>query len=131
LEEQSRHRIPEDLLHFVELDEFSDDWKQLGLDLENDLWDLQIDIMSSPDAAPVISGTGGLRKMRFAPQEWHSGKSGAVRVCYAYFKPHWTVLLVMAYGKGRKETLTAEEKRGIKTYLATFERWVDERHEKT
>lgn len=118
------------MLHFVELDEFGDDWERLGLDIENDLWDLQIEIMSGPDEAPIISGTGGLRKMRFAPYEWRSGRSGAARVCYAYFKRHNTVLLVMAYGKGRKQTLTAAEKRGIKLYLATIERWLDERHEK-
>lgn len=125
---QPRQIIFESFLHFVELDEFADDWEQLGLDVENDLWDLQIDIMNDPEAAPIISGTGGLRKMRFAPRGWHSGKSGAVRVCYAYFKRHWTVLLVMAYSKGRKETLTAEENRGIKKYVATFEKWLDDRY---
>jgi hypothetical protein len=120
--------IPEDFLHFVELDEFADDWERLGLDVESDLWDLQMEIMAGPGAVPVVSGTGGLRKMRFSPSSWHRGKSGAVRVCFAYFPSHWTVLLVMAYGKGEKESLTAEEKRGIKQYLVMVEKWLDKRN---
>ena len=119
---------PADFLHFVELDEFGDDWQQLGLDVEIDLLALQMHIMSSPEFAPVIPGTGGLRKLRFSPLGWKRGKSGAIRVCYAYFKSHWTVLLVMAYRKGQKETLTETEKRGIKEYLAKCEKWLDERN---
>lgn len=123
------HRLkPEDFLHFVETDEFRHDWEELGLDSEMDLWALQIAIMNDPKGAPVTTGTGGLRKMRFAPAGWHVGKSGAVRICYAYFPKHWMVLLVMAYPKGRKETLTKEEKAGIKQYLEIIEKWLDERN---
>lgn len=118
---------PEDLLHFVELDEFRDDWEHLGLDVENDLWVLQIAIMTDPEGAPVIPGTGGLRKMRFAPLEWHTGKSGAVRVCYAYLKEHFTVLLVMAYGKNEKLNLSADEKSGIKEYIRRIKKSLDEK----
>ena len=39
---------PEDLLHFVELDEFIDDWRSLGLDDEADLFSLQMAIMADP-----------------------------------------------------------------------------------
>jgi hypothetical protein len=84
--------------------------------------------MRDPTAFPVIPGTGGLRKMRFAPSRWQSGKRGAIRVCYAYFEKHWTVLLVMAYGKSRKDTLTAAEKQGISQYLAVVNHWLDQRH---
>lgn len=111
----------------MELDEFADDWKQLGLDVENDLWQLQNHIMSGPKLAPVIEGTGGLRKLRFAPPRWKRGKSGAARICYAYFEKHWTVLLVMAYGKNEKETMTVQEKAAIRNYLLQVETWLDER----
>jgi hypothetical protein len=119
---------PLDFLHFVELDEFVGDWEELGLSVESDLWDLQLEIMADPEAVPVVSGTGGLRKLRFSPAGCSRGKSGAVRVCFTYFPKHWTVLLMMAYAKGRKESLTAGEKRGIKAYLATFEKWLDARN---
>ena len=85
-------------------------------------------IMSAPEMAPVVPGTGGLRKLRFAPERWNRGKSGALRVCYAYFPKHWTVLLIMAFGKGSKETLSAAEKSGIKEYLSRIEKWLDQRN---
>lgn len=79
--------------------------------------------MQDPDGPPVIRGTGGLRKARFSPGKWNIGKRGAVRVCYVYFKAHRTVMLVMAYGKGRKANLTASEKRDIARYIETVQRW--------
>lgn len=118
---------PEDLLHFVELDEFQDEWKELGLNVEEDLWALQVMIMSAPKDSPVIPGTGGVRKIRFAPAHWKTGKRGAARVCYVYFEEHWMVLLVTAYGKGEKEDLTAEEKVGIQQYIRIIEKHLSER----
>jgi hypothetical protein len=118
---------PQELLHFVEFDEFQQDWKALGLDLENDLWDLQNAIMHDPEGSPVIQGTGGLRKMRLAPRRWGVGKRGAIRVCYVYFKARWTVLMVMAYGKNRKDNLTAAEKHDIARYIAVVQKWFDTR----
>lgn len=115
---------PDELLHFVELDEFAQDWQRLGLDLETDLWALQVLIMSNPKGAPVIEGTGGLRKVRFTSRRMQRGKSGAVRVCYAYFEEHWIVLLVMAYGKNQKDTLSAGEKAGIRAYLEATKKWL-------
>jgi hypothetical protein len=114
-------------LHFVETDEFGDDWSRLGLDVERDLWALRLMIMNAPKSSPVVAGTGDLRKLRFAPEGWSRGKSGAVRVCYAYFERHWTVLLLMAYGKGAQETLTAAEKQGLKRYLSRVQDWLDKK----
>ena len=67
---------PEDFLHFVEYPAFSSDWDELGLDVEEDLLALQLMIMANPSGAPVIAGTGGLRKLRFASRRWNCGKSG-------------------------------------------------------
>jgi hypothetical protein len=119
---------PKDFLHFVELDEFRDDWQRLGLDVENDLWALQILIMCNPKGPPVIPGTGGLRKVRFAPDRWKVDKRGAARVCYAYFPAHWTVLLVAAYGKNEKDDLTHDERQGIRMYLRQVESWLEKRN---
>jgi len=121
---QDHQLTPEDFLHFVELDGFRDDWEKLGLDDEHDDWALQILIMCNPKGAPVIKGTGGLRKLRFAPDRWKTGKRGAVRVCYVYFPDHWTVLLVAAYGKNEKDDLTQQERAGLKEYIGQVERWL-------
>ncbi|MDZ4818060.1 MAG: addiction module toxin RelE [Planctomycetota bacterium] len=115
------------LLHFVETDEFCQDWSDLGLDVENDLWELQTYLMSAPDFAPIIPGTGGLRKARYVPAKWNKSKSEGIRVCYAYFPKHWTIMLIMAYRKSKQDNLTAAEKAGIKSYLALVEKYLAER----
>jgi hypothetical protein len=117
---------PSQLLHFVELDEFRDDWQSLKLNVEVDLLALQYELMRHPDAGDVVAETGGMRKLRFAPPGRPSGKRGAVRVCYAWFPDHWLILLIMAYGKSVKGDLTRVDKQGIRTYLARIEQWLDE-----
>lgn len=118
---------PEDLLHFVHLDEFVDDWQTLGYDVEHDLWALEILIMANPERGVVIPGTGGLRKLRFGKEQDGIGKRKGVRVCYVYFKEHWTVLLVVAYGKNEKDDLNELEKKDIRGYIARVKIWLDNR----
>jgi hypothetical protein len=121
-----RHAFnPEDLLHFIELREFTRGWDDLGLDDEDDLTALQIMIMIGPKNHPVIRGTGGLRKIRFAPDDWNKGKSGSVRVCYVYFQDYGIVLLVVAYGKGEKDDLSAADKRAISKLISGIEKELD------
>ena len=117
----------EQFLEFFELEEFSSDWDDLGLDVEHDLWDLQTLIMNAPANAPVVKGTNGLRKLRFAPRGWKVGKSGAVRVCYVFFQRFGIVLLVMAYRKNEKDNLTATQSRAIASYIRRAEKWLERR----
>lgn len=119
---------PEDFLIFVELDEFIQDWEDLGLDAEDDIVGLMLSIMCNPKGAPVIKGTGGLRKLRYSPPSWQKGASGAIRVCYVYFETHWKVVLVMAYGKSEKGDLTMEERKAIKQYIEQSQKWLDDRN---
>jgi hypothetical protein len=119
---------PEDLLHFFQLDEFADDWQSLGFDIEEDLWALEIAIMANPEGGRVIPETGGLRKIRFGRVKHNIGKRGGVRVCYVYFKEHWTVLLVVAYGKNEKDDLAPDEKKHIREYIRRAQKWLNERN---
>jgi len=115
---------PQDFLTFVELDEFIDDWNGLGLDDEKDLWALQIAIMANPKGAGVIQGTGGLRKLRFAPSDWNVGKRQAIRVCYVYFEEFALVLLAVAYDHNEKDNLSKAEKEGIRKYIEKSRKWL-------
>lgn len=120
---------PEDLLHFIYLDEFQQDWEKLH-PLDNDqaaLWMLEMAIMSNPDGPPVIPGTGGLRKLRLAHETIQGGKSGGTRVCYAYFPEHHSVVMVIAYAKNEQDNLTSAEKTGIKNYLLYIEQLLNEK----
>lgn len=106
---------------FIELRVFSRDRARLAL-TEEDMRALQAAILNGPAAAPVIRGTGGLRKVRFAPPSWRTGKSGAARICYAWFPVHGVVLLVRAYAKADQTDLTAGERSEIALWLAAIEK---------
>ena len=65
---------------FIELPGFSRAWASLGLS-DDDLTTLQAAILDGPNCHPVVSGTGGLRKIRFARPGKGRGKSSSYRVC--------------------------------------------------
>jgi hypothetical protein len=113
---------PEDFLHFIELKQFTSAWEDLGLNDEDDLTALQIIIMANPSDAPIIQGTGGLRKLRFTSPESQAGKSGAFRVCYIYFEEYSIVVLALIYSKNEKDNLTADEKKTIRVLIAEIEK---------
>jgi len=100
---------------------FADDWRSLGLG-DSDLMTLQFTIMLRPKGAPVVPGTGGLRKMRFAPARWKAGKRGAARVGYAYLEEYGVVLLIIAYSKSDKANLSAAEKKSVRQLIERVER---------
>ena len=117
---------PEDLLYFVYLDEFASDWKELHPDDTDDisLWALEILIMASPAAAPVVEGTGGLRKIRYGKSG--AGKRGSDRICYAYFPETNIILMMTAYRKNEQDTLSKRDKKGIREYLDQTGKWLNE-----
>jgi hypothetical protein len=69
----------------------------------------------------VIPGTGSLRKLRFSPAGSGRGKSGAYRVCYAYFPALGTIALLVALGKNERSELTAAQARATALALKGFE----------
>ncbi len=119
---------PASLLHFFYLDEFLADWKTLFPtdDDEVSLHELEMRLMRDPTSAPIVSGTGGLRKLRFALEGSDRGARGGIRVCYSFFPEHHIVLMVMAYPKNRQDNLSGHEKQGIKAYLEQTKRWLDQ-----
>ena len=118
---------PEDLLTFIELRGFRDDWKRLGLN-DDDLSVLQFAIMAAPRDAPVVPVTDGLRKLRFAPARWGKGKRGAARVCYVYLEEFGIVLLVVAYAKNEQDDLSPDEKRIIRDMIRREKEALGKRH---
>lgn len=95
-------------LTFAYLRSFVTAWKDLGLG-DDELQALERELLHRPDAGKVIPGTAGLRKLRFAPPRSGPGKSGGVRVIYAYFPDYACVYAFTAYGKNVREDLDAEE----------------------
>ena len=46
---------------FIQTDEFSRNWEELGFD-DEDLRKLELEIMKNPQIGPIVRGTGKLRK---------------------------------------------------------------------
>lgn len=96
-------------LTFVQTTAFVADWHALRLN-DEDLRSLENQLMASPQVGAVMSGTGGLRKVRFAPPSRPGGKSGAARVCYLYLPEHDLIFLIAMFAKNEKPNLTQAEK---------------------
>jgi hypothetical protein len=103
-------------LTFIQLPTFVSDWRRLKLN-DDDLRALESLLMTDPARGPVMSGTGGLRKLRFAPPSWRKGKSGATRVGYVYVLLHDTIVLVVMYSKDEKDNLSASERQQVKALV--------------
>lgn len=71
----------------------------------------------------MIRGTGGLRKLRFAPPSRHAGKRGGSRVIYAFILAGEVAYLFTVYNKNERADLSAEENevfRGVLQRLRTY-----------
>ena len=93
---------------FVQLLAFTAKTRRLGLTLE-DLRGIENEISGDPTGWPVMKGTGGLRKMRFAPERQRGGKSGGLRVCYFVMDSASHVYLVTLFAKNEQDNLTKAE----------------------
>lgn len=108
-------------LTFFQNADFAGDWDRLKLDAE-DLRHLENVLIENPEAGKVMAGTGALRKIRFAPPRWRTGKSGSLRICYLLYRFADTVIFVMVFAKSQADNLTNEQKNAVKAFSATVER---------
>ena len=79
---------------------------------------LEFSVSTNPTGNPVIPGTDGVRKMRFARSGM--GKRGGIRVIYFYAISAELVLLLSAYAKNEKENLSNEDKKNIRKAVEYF-----------
>ena len=64
-------------------------------------------IACSPENHPVIPGTGGFRKARWARRR--QGKSGGFRVVYFFLAQPGRIYMAAIYAKSRQENLSAAD----------------------
>lgn len=74
-------------------------------------------LMKNPKTGDVISGTGGLRKVRVASVKRGKGKRGGSRVIYYWYLEGKQFWLFTIYGKDEMSDLTADQKRILKAVL--------------
>jgi hypothetical protein len=108
-------------LTLVQLSTFASKWRKLGL-TDEDLQSLEGILIADAESGDVIPGTGGLRKLRFAPPSWHTGKRSATRVIYAFIAPGQVVYLFTFYGKNEQSDLTPDEKKIFRQVLERLHR---------
>jgi hypothetical protein len=110
---------PEKWPRFVWFPAFLRDWERLGFDRE-DLRSLEIEVLKDPSRAPVIKGTGGLRKLRFSGRKSTRGKSGANRVCYVHYPEFGTIALVVVFGKNEKDDLSSADRHAVAAMIKAY-----------
>ena len=107
---------------FIILPSFSLKWKRLGLD-DNDMRRLENELLADPQLGDIMSGTGGIRKMRFAFE--NRGKSGSVRVIYIDFEVYEKIFFINVFQKSDKSNLTSGEKNEVKKLVKLLELSLD------
>jgi hypothetical protein len=71
---------PSRWLRIVQTGAFLRKWSSLGLD-DDDLLALEVEILKGPELHPMVKGTGGVRKIRFARPGAGRGKRGGPTGC--------------------------------------------------
>ncbi len=77
-------------------------------------------IAEDPLAAPVIPGTGGIRKMRWAGSG--RGKRGGIRVIYFFLAEPGIIYLLTAYAKNAQSDLTPADRKAWAKLVATIKK---------
>jgi hypothetical protein len=68
---------------------------------------LQEELVKRPDAGDLVKDGGGIRKFRW--KRAGTGKSGGIRVIYYWLTEDDQLLMLVAYPKSVKDTLTDKE----------------------
>lgn len=70
---------------------------------EDEYIGLQVNLLYHPESATIVSGSGGVRKIRWATKG--KGKSGGIRVIYYWKVNNNEIWLLTVYGKNECESI--------------------------
>ncbi len=76
---------------------------------------LQLELLNRPDAGPVIRGSGGLRKVRWAAKG--RGKRGDSRVIYYWAVSQEQLLMLLIYPKNIQDNLSRDQTRALRNII--------------
>ena len=83
--------------------------KLLSVEAQEDLFDY---LEAHPEKGDIISGTGGVRKLRWTTGLNNKGKSGGVRILYHYSKGI-LIILITLYSKNEMEDIMDADKNKV------------------
>lgn len=76
---------------------------------------LQMKLARHPDAGPLIPGSGGMRKIRWAAGG--RGKRGGVRLIYYWWVAQDRISMLFVYPKSEQDNLSAEQVKQLRRAL--------------
>ena len=79
--------------------------------------ELQAVLATRPTVGAVIAGSGGLRKVRWAPRG--RGKRGGVRIIYYWAAAQDRIVMLFIYAKSERDDLSPEQLRVLRRVVET------------
>ena len=89
-----------------------------SLPTEQQRMDLMTSIGTNPETGDIMSGTGGVRKLRWAIEG--KGKRGGARVIYYFHNESMPILLLTVFAKNVKDNLAPGERNQIKKLVSSL-----------
>ena len=80
--------------------------------------EMEAAIVADPRSAPVIPGTGGIRKLRWAGSG--RGKRGGIRTVYFYHAGPEAIYMLTAYAKADRDDLTPDDRKALSRLVAAI-----------
>lgn len=81
---------------------------------------MEASVAAAPYAAPVVRGTGGIRKLRWAAAG--RGKRGGIRTVYFYSAAPNTIYFLTAYAKADRDDLTPADIKTLSRLVAAIKK---------
>ena len=82
--------------------------------------EMEASIVSAPSAAPIIRGTGGIRKLRWTGSG--RGKRGGIRTIYFYHAGPEAIYLLTVYAKADRDDLTSADTKALSRLVAAIKK---------
>ena len=81
--------------------------------------EMEVAIVADPDGAPIIRGTGGIRKLCWAGSG--RGKRGGIRAIYFHHAGPGDIYLLTAYAKAERDDLTSTDRKALSRLVARIQ----------
>ena len=87
---------------------------------EADRRDMEAAIVADPGGAPLLRGTGGIRKLHWAGPG--RGKRGGIRTIYCHHAGPEAIYMLSAYAKADREDLTPADRKALSRLVAAIKK---------